>query len=310
MRSLIVKIAVMLILAAGTSAGLWFMPGNYLNKLSMMINKKELMASKKPPRIILLGGSNLLGVRSRLLHETFRMDVVNFGCWAGFKIEDIFDSIDEYFKPGDVIIIVQEYFTMSADSRFTDRDGELFTFLLDPGKTIRTYVRRGRPHELLPIFYELMQLKVKSYIRQLVNNKTSRIFKNGLFFYPTLCNEYGDRIIPFHKMRPLGNGGVIFRKFSTSHLDAIYRRCREKGMRAGFCFAPFPEAEYMKNEKAIAGLYRYLQSRCPMPLLNAPLDNVYPERYFADTVYHLTDEGEDVRTARLVRQMKLWFLKR
>jgi hypothetical protein len=39
-------------------------------------------------------------------------------------------------------------------------------------------------------------------------------------------------------------------------------------------------------------------------LLNKPLDFMYPEDYFADTIYHLNDKGENIRTAELIKMLK------
>ena len=307
MRNFILKIIIMLILIVTTSSVLWMMPGNYLHKLSVLINKREILESTRSPRIILVGGSNLLRVRSRVLQQNLGINIVNFGCYVGFRIEHIFEALEGLYQPGDVVIIVQEYQSMISDDSRYDSDAEEFMLLFDPSNTVKRYVSRGQPQKLLSLFFGLMQEKVKSYLRQIVNNDTSRIFKNGFFFYPTVMNEYGDLLIEYNKIRPLDFTGIVFKKFSIDYLNYIQKRSKESGIRFGFCFCPFPESEYRKNRNIIRALHRYMIAHSSVPLINAPEDNIYPDEFFADSVYHLTDEGEKIRTARLVQQLKRFF---
>lgn len=306
MKGFFVKLILMSLAVTLTSAVVWFLPGTYFNKLAMMINKKQRLASIDKPRLVLIGGSNLFGVNSGVLQKELNMNVANFGCWGGFRVEDIYDGIEKYLSKGDTVVVVQEYYAMCADCTVDDPTGEMFTFLFNPTRVIKKYFINGKPHEIISLFFRLMQMKVKSYIKQISVGDTSRIFSNGFFYYSRLCNKYGDREIPFMHMRPLSYSGKIFTKFDTSHLYEISRRCSAKGITVAFSFSPLPVDEYEKNKKSIHHLYNYMRTG-PMPLLNAPEDNIYPDEFFADSAYHLTDEGEKIRTARLVQQLKRFF---
>ena len=308
MKGFFVKLILMLLAVVLTSVVVWFLPGTYFNKLAMMTNKKQRLASIAQPRLVLIGGSNLFGINSGVLQKELNMNAANFGCWGGFRVEDIYDGIEKYLSKGDTVVVVQEYYAMCADCTIADPTGEIFMLLFNPKRTIEKYFVNGKPHEIISLFFRLMQLKVKSYIKQISVGDTSRIFTNGFFYYSRLCNEYGDRVIPFIHMRPLSYSGKIFTKFEISHLYEIYRRCSRKGIKVAFSFPPFPIDEYEKSKKSIHHLYNFMRSECPMPLLNAPEDNIYPDEFFADSAYHLTDEGEKIRTARLVQQLKR-FLK-
>ena len=64
-------------------------------------------------------------------------------------------------------------------------------------------------------------------------------------------------------------------------------------------FPPFPTKEYHLNQQHIDSLYSIMRD-IKLPLLTRPEDTVYPTSHFADTVYHLNEEGEKHRSQKLL----------
>lgn len=297
----------MAVLFLATSAVLWIVPGNYLHPLSVVINKRDLLLAKRPPRVILMGGSNLLSMRSAVIAGETGRSVINMGIWAGSPVRDVFELIGPDLARGDTVIVVMEYAVLFTPVYTKNIETDRFAFLIRPGHYAKKYLAEGRPLDLVRIFYGIIQIKIKTYLLHAYRGEWRFAADRGSYKYRGSANEYGDRITPSVAIRPLGGRGEIFKsdgRVSLGHLEELHELCRRRGIRMAFCFPPFPREEYERNRDAIASLYRRMKERTRIPVLSEPEDDIYDERFFADTVNHLLPEGEEMRTKNLAGRIK------
>ncbi len=74
------------------------------------MDKHEALETTAPPRIILVGGSNVaFGIDSEKMENELHLSVVNTGLHAGIGLPYMLNDVKPYLKEGDTIIIIPEY---------------------------------------------------------------------------------------------------------------------------------------------------------------------------------------------------------
>ena len=63
MKAFIMKLCLLSSLVAAVIACIWLSPGVYTTEYAVAINKLDLLKKSMPPRIIIIGGSNVLSAR-------------------------------------------------------------------------------------------------------------------------------------------------------------------------------------------------------------------------------------------------------
>jgi hypothetical protein len=69
-------------------------------------------------------------------------------------------------------------------------------------------------------------------------------------------------------------------------------------------FPSYIDRSYKINIPAIDSLRRKIAGGASIPIVGTPADFVYPKQYFFDTRYHLTGEGRDLRTLKMIQVLR------
>ncbi len=314
MARFILKGAALALAIALTGTAIIVLPGGYLHELAAVINKRDILVSRKPPRLIFMGGSNLLSLNGPMLECELKMPVVNMGLYARIPMEDYYEDIARYLAPGDIIVIVQEYLNLlNTGSGIIPEDDRLrveqFMFLLSPWKYAQRSIRRGTPFDIARIWANLIQLKLKNYIKFGSGGKMAVALKPGVPRFDDLYDANGDSRMSFAVIRPLDGKESIYPEpgpESIGHLRRIINDAEGRGARVFFSFAPFPESCFTLNRRQIGDLHAIMKKYMAASLINSPADHLYPEEYFADTVNHLQSAGEEMRSRKLVEALRAY----
>ncbi len=311
MKKLLMKILISLALMTITMAMVWIAPGTYPHDLAALVNKREMLKSKKSPRLIFIGGSSQICLKSPMFEKEIGYSVANMSLFGGLGTFEYLEEIKPYIKAGDVVVVTMEYATVLNRQYYqyvhTNDESKKAFFLMSPGKHSLEYIKNHEFANLFAVIFNLSQIKVRSYIRNLVTLNFAHLFDEGFPNYINEFNEDGDRIAPFIAFRPLGSGYMEFNYPDACHLaflNDFAEFASKKNARLVFYFSHFPIEQYKYSEKYINAYYEVAKNLFKFPILNKPSDFVYPENYFADTVYHLNEEGEKIRSAELIRMLK------
>ncbi|TFH39279.1 MAG: hypothetical protein E4G96_09285 [Chrysiogenales bacterium] len=311
MKKVFGYIALCTLSMAAALAVVWIVPGTHPHDLAAMVNKKLMLASMTPPRIIFVGGSSQLTLDSRLISKELNRKVANMSLWGGLGTREHLEEIAPFLKPGDAVVITMEY-AAAIDAGFVkyihnnDESKKCF-FLMSPRRHALHYLAEGRYFELFSIMHDLAQMKVKSYIRNLVLFNFSGIFDIGLPNYATEFNIYGDRVLPYVTVRPIVDSNSTFNEpdwSNHSFINDFTDLAVKRGAKVFFYFSHFPTAYYKKNERYIRAYNDLMREKLNCVILNRPEDFIYPLDYFADTVYHLNQKGERIRSSEMIRMLK------
>jgi hypothetical protein len=294
-----------------TLAGIWYAPGTIPHDLAALVNKKEMLKSKPSPRMIFVGGSSVLSLKSPWIEKELNYSVINMSLWGGLATKKHLEEIKPFLRADDVVVLTMEYGTILDDPymeyTLTNDEGKKFFFLMAPERHIPIYLKNRDFFDLLKIIHDLSQMKVKSYIRNLVTLNFSQMFDIGLPNYKEEFDSNGDRARPYLIFRPLQGIKTNFNYPKLKNIAFLNDFCdfaSTRKVRVFFYFSHFPEEQYRANEKYINAYYDMMKTSFKGTLLNKPLDFKYPEKYFADTIYHLNDDAESLRTAELIRMLK------
>lgn len=305
-----------LLLAAAVSFLIWIVPGDYNHDLAALVNKRDLLVSKKPPRIVFIGGSNISTLDSCHIERGLNgvvnsgYSVVNLGLWGGLSMARYLEEIKPYLAPGDSVIICQEYATLLSDSYFKfihhNDEADKFFFLMKPSHMPQV-CGYDSLYAALQFVPPLNQLKIKTYIAAFAQGDMTHHYTGGYYGYQDDYNVHGDRRFPFRIVRPLREAGARFpepKKTRLVYLKKFLDYTRTRDIRLIFAFPPFPSGDYLANKNQINSLVRVIRDDLALDILTMPEALVYPESCFADTVNHLRPHCEKKRTSAWLEQLK------
>jgi len=311
MVKLLRNILICAILMAATLLIIWYAPGTVPHDLAALVNKKEMLESKPSPRMIFVGGSSVLSLNSPLIEKEIGYSVINMSLWGGLATKKHLAEIRPFVRPGDVIVITMEYGTLLDDKYYqytlTNEEGKKYFFLMSPERHIPIYCGQGKYFDLIKIIHEMCQMKVKSFIRNVVTFNFMHLFDVGFPGYHEEFNANGDRSHPYMIFRPLAGEKTSFNYPDSNNIDFLNEFCdyaAQNNARVLFYFSHFPEKQYDENIRFINAYYDLMKRSFKGKLINKPADFRYPENYFGDTIYHLNATGEAVRTPQLIKMLK------
>ncbi|GEM_PF-3505911 len=306
------KIIVMTILVVASCAFILKMPVRYSHDLSQIMLKREILAGTSSPKIVFVGGSNLLtGLDSTLIKERLHYNVVNLGLYQGFGISFLLEQAKPYINSGDIVVIVPEYTLLLIDGNFWpfDEHAIKWSLALSPASALeQIYFKRGKMDLLLKSVSELSRDKLLALTRCIASRKLTDLYGQGyLYGYLHIdqngdARHYSEKKVPLEKMEWYGykykktitDGSKIkdmneFNSFALSRNARVY-----------FLYSVYPQALFDENREAFFNSYTQLKEQLQFTVLGKPDDFAYPIEYFSDTPNHLTQLGKRVRTHKII----------
>lgn len=269
------------------------------------IFKHNLISIIQPPRLILVGDSNLmLGIRSDMINEYTDYYPVNMSLNVSRGLEFMLEETKPYINSGDIILISITY------AHF--REDKTSYRLLD--------VIANRPRNMSYItsissLISLIPEAIQYNSREVLNSIFSRDITPSAIYSPSAFNIYGDIIahkdsIYIHsdefsiRMIRYQEG---YPKYAIELLNGYNNFCINRGAVVLFSYPPIPDyiMSDINNFLKINTLAARLSEELDLVILNDPLSMTFESNRFFDTAYHLTWEGSIERTKRLIQEIKV-----
>lgn len=307
MKKLIVYFIILAISILSAVPVIILIPGNIPHDLASIIDKRQKLIETPSPRLLVIGGSSSLTLKSPEIEEATGYHVLNMSIWGGLGTAPFLEEIKPYIRKGDVVLITQEYGAI-LDHKFhaftlNNDEAKKCFFLMSPMNHLRQYFYSGEWSRIILTLHEICQLKMKSFIRNALTLNMNQLFKDGYPEYHKEFNEHGDRLNPYTILRPLDGTGKILHcpnmKFHN-FLNDFNHYAQARGVTVLFYFSHFPREEYEINREKIDSFAVELIDFLEFSVINKPTDFIYPRDFFGDTIYHLNERGEIVRTKMLI----------
>jgi len=130
----------------------------------------------------------------------------------------------------------------------------------------------------------------------------TNLFRRG-FSSGNSFNQYGDVVSHLGMTAGEKLGGSSRRNYryweGINALNRFLRFAQKKNIAVFFTYPCFAASEYEKNRAAVNRLDQDIRRDLEIEVLGTFEGFILPNRYFLDTVYHLTAEGREERTRRL-----------
>jgi hypothetical protein len=308
MKKLLIKSTLLFFIILGILVICFFIPFNYDHTLSSIFNQYRLLAEPANKyRIIIIGGSgSASGVNCRIIENETGYKSINLGLYSWLRIEFTVNNIGSYIKKGDIIVLIPEYGYLDI------KDYDEYEKKWALAYNYNNIAHYDNPIEFIRDVHELLQSKTVVLFARLRNCNFKNMFVNGFYFYDILFDDIGDMnkvkikiFRPYDKIdgynRPLP--GLI----SDRGIDVLNKSNRfiaSKGAKLVLAFPAFPRNEYLNNKIKIDDLYRVLKAKTTVTILGTPGDFAYDYELFADTTFHLTEKGADLRTKMIIHKLE------
>ncbi len=262
-------------------------------------NKVAIAAETNEPKLIVTGGSGAhYTLNSDLLSQAINMPVVNLGIDGPVGLDVILPSVLETVKPGDVVLLIPEYLILLDEDGFGPKSGLFGVVIGEPGLG-------GVPPKQLAL--ETFQLGIPS-LRWSVKSVVD-LAEEGRFtgYYDGPLTERGDPTET--KLRegewwPL----EIDQSISPHALARIEQFKDEVEAKGGALILSVPwvygDVEDEQTPESVQQTAEALADIAPTLVDEETLNIQATPELFADTHYHLTPKGREVRSQQLARQLK------
>jgi hypothetical protein len=302
------RVALLAALVLGSLGVLYFGPFPYKHQLAMLIDKRVMLTSKPAPRLILVGGSNLMfGVDSALLQQTLGLRVVNMGVFGGLGILAPLEVILPQVRPGDTVLMVPEYTILFTTLMPFGKDYYRWFLAVDPKAAWRLYYSQQPTQALMSDFLLLIRDKIGALF-VIPSKGNHSLAGNGYMRYLQVVNRFGDgseEIVPVPADRLAARDTAFrpdaFKPEVVEQLNAVAASIRARGGRVLLTFGVYPYAEYELNHELIGSTAEQLRTRGQFQVVGTPQDFLFPYEDFSDSVNHLRAPARSERTRRLAR---------
>lgn len=304
MKAFILKIFVLTSLVAAILFGIWQCPGAYTSQYAAAINKLDMLKKRTSPKIVLIGGSNILYVKGDVIEKEFPFSVANLGMWYGINYSYYWEEIKPFLKPGDVVLFIIEYCTYSDENtEANNRESEQIIFMSSPAKWFVRYTAELRMLDAIKAFVEVTQQRTKTALQNIRSGHWKKLTQIGLLDYNAIYNDRGEWLIQWPVKRPLPPLPPLFPDRVLDYrgfYNDVNDYCKARNIRVYSSFQPLPIKHFIDNREDIEAIHRNLKTM-KIPVLGKPEDFIYPEDNFLNTPNHVNSSGEEKRTATLCR---------
>lgn len=270
--------------------------------------KHRRLSEAASPRMILIGGSNLLfGLDSPMIEQQTDYNPVNMGLIGGLRIDYILNEIDAQLRPGDLVVMSLEYNTLNAEPNSDETQVIM-------GVAAQRFA--NWKFVSWPQWKKLLDQGMAEYLgivfRQAFANVIVRDDDNDPAINEDM-NAYGD-LTRYHdpgvKPRKANNQNTLVKirpesvQANIDRLNRFIDSCGKRGVKVMFAFPPLPRTHYQQEQTLARKFNRLLRAQLNAPVICTPGDMVFNDRDFIGLSYHLRGTAVQERTQRLINAIR------
>jgi hypothetical protein len=251
----------------------------------------RLTWAKNKKKIIIVGGSgSLYGFNSAVLDETFgdEYEIVNLGENANITSVMYFDIIEEFITEGDIILWCPE---ASAQALGSSKCHTRFWEYRKADYGFMQYLNLSYYSNIFSAYAdncaELAVSKFKDFDR-----------------IPSYYSKYGDDLTDRKSKGELYSYSFSAAPSAKGALTELFNNIHAKGGTIFFSFAAMQESGAESVDKSHVNAYEKRITDLPGVISISEYENcIYEDKYFYDSMWHMTDEGAILRTERVAQDL-------
>ena len=260
-------------------------------------------------KVVVVGGSSVaFGLDSRLFEELYGMPSVAFGLYGSFGVKVMMDMSKANINRGDIVVLAPE---ISAESLSLYFGAESVLKATENRFDILMHASFDNALDIMAASWGFAAAKLH-------NRRAGTSFDLDGVYRNAAINEYGEIgkdlfprpgnvLATGYLNEPVRYGAEDVADDFVDYVNDYVSYCRMRGAEVYYSFAPVNGRAVNQNtlRKDTEEYYAYLSDKLDCAVISDPMDYVFDYRYFYDTNFHLNDSGAVLRTAQLVRDLKL-----
>ena len=264
-------------------------------------DKHQRLSNLKSPKIIITGGSGCAyGINSKKIEDSTGYNTVNMGVHADFDYRYMLNEIKNSISKNDIVIFIPEYDLAAGDG---NGDHELYDMLSCNPQSFRYLEFR----QYLNFFSFFGKTTLINFRKIFKHPDTDRIYYRSAF------NKEGDLISHLNRRSLFidcnfikGTCNPIYANSFIRFITNFHEFCNSKKAILLYSFPAIAQSTFDSVNANI--LYDKLRGN-KINLIDKPIDYVYCDTLFFNTNYHLTSYGREMRTDKLVKNLRLFIKK-
>ncbi len=283
-------------------------------------DKHKILDKAASPKIIFLGGSNLLfGLDGPRIEKALHRPVVNMGVCLMFPLSYLFDEVKDNVQPGDLVVLSPEY----ADYSEEYANNIAVADILDPYPQAIYWILRSQclnPSQLQVLLGHVRALGLTKldyasrHLAQIVGQRcrwTHGKYNPGL---DVLNKENLDKCgdLTWHLRQAANNqpSPVLF--VVSSHLGATEEKsindfgkyCSARGARFVLIPPSVSDVQYAEQKAKVEALMVECKQRLNFLFVAPPERYAFPQKMIFNNQYHLNKFGRPVRAERIIEDLR------
>ncbi len=267
-----------------------------------LLNKISLIKNTPSPKIIFVGGSNIVyGLDSDLISRKTGLPVINMGLTAALGLKFMLDQVKPYLKRNDLVVIVPEYHHFVGNflcgnnelllaseilgdysMALTHPAPEIIYYLLEQNKRIQGYI--------FTIAIKCLPKAIEKSLLVITDNPSSPL---------TQYNSHGDIILHDNekKQKHIDSYPIDgkINNASIKYLADFSSDNKTKNITTLFMFPALQKKYYMIHKDIIQKIACAIKN-AGITIISSPEDFLYDDGDMYDTIYHLDEKGKKIRT--------------
>lgn len=276
----------------------------------------RLLSLKEKQKIVLFSGSSTrFGYDSERIDKAFPgYEVVNMGVFAYTNAAPQLMLILDCMQEGDILLHAPEFDAAKRQFCTSYDIDEAFFCMMESDYDTMAKLDLRLFHKEFSAFYTYLSNK-STMAKKSYALSPSDFDEEGNTAAEKSYNEYGDYILyrpDSESTAPVYGLAVEYTVEAfpkAQYLDPVnemYRRFLDKGIFVYFTYAPRNQYALSSDstQEAREALDRYLRKELTVPVISKLEESLYPGTYLCGTDNHLSTEGVEIRTERIIADLK------
>ncbi len=266
-----------------------------------IIDKHKRLSELPSPKLVTVGGSNVsFGFNSTHMEKELKMPVQNMALAASLGLSFMLNEVKADIKKGDIVLLSLEYFLDEGDN-----DVKIFlTELYPPAKNYIVY--NSRMDEFKANCNYILR-ELRNYLLLTILSKNNQTDDSAYGRYSFNKNGNIKDELRLKSEFPLKDGGTLQIQSCAENIAKINKfieLIEKKGAKVYFSFPPVAESQFKQNLATIEDLHQQYKTGLKTEIINEPIDSVYPDSCFYDTIYHLRTPYHTKHTDKVMKSLE------